>query len=60
MLNLLQEYLNIDYIENTGHESLNMKFPKTLYKQLIYIIMVPITIPLYYTLPNVKKKVYFF
>lgn len=42
-------------VEIEPEKPIDMEWPSTFYKRCIYIILAPITFPLYFTLPDVKK-----
>lgn len=46
-------------IDQETEQPIDMSWPKTLKKQLIYLFLAPIMWPLYLTLPDVKKNVSF-
>jgi hypothetical protein len=44
-------------VEFEPERPVDMRWPKTVYKKCVYILLAPITFPLYLTLPDVKKPV---
>ena len=53
-----EEKIKEEFAQNEEDgQPIDLSWPKTLNKQCIFILMIPIMIPLYYTLPDVKKEV---
>jgi hypothetical protein len=42
--------------DDLEQQPIDLSWPKTLYKQCIFLLLAPIMIPLYFTLPDVKRE----
>ncbi|GAB5370470.1 hypothetical protein AAMO2058_001496000 [Amorphochlora amoebiformis] len=40
---------------SSDEEPMDLTFPNTMYKQILYVILAPLTYPLYYTIPDVRR-----
>lgn len=55
--NYKQNKVDIELEDIYENEGVDLSWPKSLKRRIIYIILIPISFPLYCTLPNVAKPV---